>query len=204
MLTLYHLGNSRSERIIWLAEELGISYKLEKFPRDEAGGAPKAYKALHPLGRAPIIRDGDVTLIESGAIIEYILARHGGGKLAPRVESSEFPNYVQWLHMAEGTLMPHLLSMFLMQRGAEGGAPNPLASRFEQRLDQDFAYMDSHLGANPYFAGQSFTAADINMVFPVRFATDWMKRDISKHKNLAAYLDRIHARPAYKKAMNLA
>jgi glutathione S-transferase len=201
MLEIFHLANSRSERIIWLAEELQIPYQVERFDRVE-GLAPPEYRALHPLGRSPIIHDGDVELVESGAIIEYVLSRHGPGTLRPNPDSPEYPLYLQWLHMSEGTVMANLVSEYHVRSVGEEGAPNsPQLDALVDITQEDFAYMDRHLAAHPYFAGDAFTAADISMAAPIRFGTDWMKKDISPYPNIAAYLERIHARPAYKKTL---
>lgn len=198
MLTIYHLENSRSERIIWLAEELGLPYELKRYKRAETGFASPEYKALHPLGRAPFIRDGEVTLSESGAIIDYLLTRYGQGRLVPKPESADYPRYVQFLHFAEGTAMQHLVMALLL--GMSGGAP---PSFLDERIAQDFAFADEALSGGRYFAGE-FSGADINMAFALKFARDFLKRDIGAYPNIPAYLAKIEARPAFKKAMSLA
>ena len=198
MLTIYHLENSRSERIIWLCEELGLQYELKKYPR-ENGMAGAAYKALHPLGRAPIIHDGDVTLIESGAIIDYLLTRYGQGRLVPKADSAEYPRYVQFLHFAEGSAMQHLIMAMVLSMSGQGDMPF-----LDERIKQDFAFMNEALAGGSYFAGKDFTGADINLAFVLKFARDFMKRDVGSLANITAYLTRIEARPAFKKAMSLA
>lgn len=202
MLTIYHLENSRSERVIWLAEELGLAYTLKKFSRSETGLASAEYKALHPLGRAPIIRDGDVTLIESGAIIDYLITRYGQGKLAPAASSPDYPRYVQFLHFAEGSMVQHLIMALILNMG--GGGSDPRLPFIEERIDADFAFMNAAVANTPYFGGRDFSGADINLTFGLKFARDILNRNFNTLPHLSAYLSRIEARPAFKKAMSLA
>ena len=202
MITIYHLERSRSDRIIWLCEELGLKYKLEKFKRTEQMQAPPEYKALHPLARAPLIADGDIKLIESGAIIDYIVSRYGKGKLKPEPKSPDFPRYVEFLHLAEGTVMAHFI---LAWAASQGGAPaDARVASIGARLGEDFRYMDQALSRSPYFAGKALTGADIAMAYVIRTGRDSKMCDMSLYPNLASYMTRIEARPAYRKAMSLA
>jgi glutathione S-transferase len=219
MITIYHLNTSRSERVIWLMEELGLPYKLEKFQREPTMLAPASLSEIHPLGKAPIIRDGDVVLIESGAIIEYVIQRHGGGKLSVPVASADYPRYLQWMHFAEGSAMSQLLlQMFLGLSGLD--ASSPLVAMVKQRTEGLLQFLDSELGNRPYFAGQAFTAADIMMVFPFGMAGfvarpdqprgpglplhSLLQLDVSPYANIRSYMERIGKRPAYQKAMAIA
>jgi glutathione S-transferase len=203
VITVYHLSTSRSERIVWLMEELGLDYRLETFPREASGAAPPAMKALHPLGKAPVIRDGDTVLAESGAIVDYVVHRHGGGRLAPQPADPAYAPYVYWLHFAEGSLMSLMQIALVLSRVPEASA-SPVKARVLERMKQMLAYVDASLGQGPWFAGGSFTAADVMMAFPFTTLRNFLDYDLSPYGNLAAYLARIEARPAYRKAMALA
>jgi glutathione S-transferase len=203
MITIYHLSTSRSERIVWLMEELGLDYQLERFQREQSGAAPEAMKAIHALGRAPIIRDGDIVLAESGAIVEYILHRHGNGRLAMAPDAAAYPRYLYWLHFAEGSLMTLLLIALTLSRVPEGEAGAPRA-RVQARLKLLLGFVDSELAEVPYFAGADFTAADVMMGFPLTTMRRFLDYDIAPYANIAAYVKRIEVRPAYRKAMALA
>jgi len=203
LITVYHLSSSRSERIVWLMEELGLEYKLEVFQREPTGAAPKPMKALHALGKAPVVRDGDVMLAESGAIVDYIVHRHGGGRLALDPASAQYSRYLYWLHFAEGSLMSLMLIALVLSRIPEAGE-SPVKARILERTRQMLAYVDAELGAGPYFAGEEFTAADIMMVFPFTTMRYFLACDLAPYANIAAYLRRIEARPAYRKAMEVA
>ena len=205
MITIYHLNMSRSERIIWLMEELGLEYKLEKFQREPGMEAPASLRAIHPLGKAPVIRDGDTVLIESGAIVEYIIARHGGGKFAVPVNSPDYARYLQWMHFAEGSAMTQfLLHLFLGGFVPGVDQTSPWVVRTKERTTGLLRYLDSELSARPYFAGAAFTAADLMMMFPFFIAKNFLQLDLSPYKHIASYLERIEQRPAYKKAMAIA
>ena len=203
MLTIYHLSQSRSERIVWLAEELGLEYRLELFQREANGAAPAAMKALHALGKAPVIRDGDTLLAESGAIVEYIVQRHGAGRLAIAPRAPAYSHYVYWMHFAEGSLMSLMLIALTLARVPEAGE-SPVRTRVLDRMKQMLAYVDAELAGRPYFAGEEFTAADVMMVFPFTTMRKYLDYDLSPYTNIGAYLKRIEARPAYVKAMALA
>jgi glutathione S-transferase len=203
MLTIYHLETSRSERIVWLLEELGLEYKLEVFPREGSGAAPDPLKAIHPLGKAPVIRDGDTVLAESGAIVDYVVHRHAGGRLAVRPDAPSYARYLYWLHFAEGSLMSLMLIGLVLSRVPEAGA-SPVPARIRERLKQMLAFVDAELADGPWFAGAEFTAADVMMVFPFTTMRHFLNYDLAPYPNINSYLKRIEARPAYRKAMALA
>jgi glutathione S-transferase len=200
MITVHHLGVSQSERIVWLCEELGIAYTLRRYDRDPSGMAPPQYKKLHPMGIAPVITDADLVLAESGAIIEYLIARYGQGRLTVAPDQPNFPQYLFWLHFANGTMMPsELMGVISSMLGLP--ADNPLGKILGARGELAFALAEERLGQVQYFAGDELTAADIMMLFPLTTMRAFAKRDISALPNIRAYLARIGARPAYQRAM---
>jgi glutathione S-transferase len=201
MITVHHLGVSQSERVVWLCEELTIQYTLRRYDRDSATRlAPAEYKALHPMGIAPVITDGDLVLAESGAILEYLMARHGGGRLSVGSDQPNFPDYLFWFHFANGTMMPSemgsMISTFL---GLQEG--NPIIAMLNARSNRAFDLVEKRLGNASYFAGRDFTAADIMMLFPLTTMRAFVQRDLAAFPNIKAYLKRIGARPAYQRAM---
>ena len=200
MITIYHLETSRSERIVWLMEELNLEYQLEIFPREPTGAAPSPLKAIHPLGKAPVIRDGDTVIAESGAIVEYLINRHAAGRLAPQPEALSYPRYLYWLHFAEGSLMSLLLIALVLSRVPEAAA-SPVTARINERIKQMLAFVDSELGSGPWFAGEDFTAADVMMTFPFTTLKHFLDVDTAPFPNIVAYLKRIESRPAYQRAM---
>jgi glutathione S-transferase len=203
MITIHHLTRSRSERIVWLAEELGLPYKLEVLPREATGAAPAAMKALHAIGRAPIIHDGDTVLAESGAIVEYLVRRHGGGRLAPAIEEADYPRYLYWMHFVEGSLMTVMLTALTVSRIPEA-TQSPVKARVDQRVLQFLGFVDGELAGRDYLASQSFTAADVMMEFPFGTLQHFMPCDLGPYPNIASWLQRIRSRPAYLRAMALA
>jgi len=203
MITIYHLSSSRSERIVWLMEELGLEYRLELFQREPNGAAPQPMKALHALGKAPIIRDGDSVLAESGAIVDYIVHRHAGGRLAVQPNAQPYARYIYWLHFAEGSLMSLMLIALVLSRVPEA-RDSPVKARVLDRMTQMLSFVDSELAGGPYFAGADFTAADIMMTFPFTTMRHFLDYDLAPYPNILAYLERIESRPAYVKAMALA
>ena len=203
MITVYHLETSRSERIVWLMEELGLPYRLESFPREANGAAPTPFKEVHALGRAPAIRDGDTVLAESGAIVDYIVHRHGGGNLALEPRDPSYARYVYWLHFAEGSLMSLLLIVLVLSRVKEANA-SPVYARVRERMNQMLAFVDREIASGPWFAGPEFTAADVMMVFPFTTLRNFLDYDLAPYANITGYLERIKARPAYRKAMAVA
>jgi len=203
MITIYHLNNSRSERIIWLMEELGLPYALENVTREATGRAPLALRDIHPLGKAPIIRDGDIVIAESGAILEYIIHRYGDGRLSVPPNSPDYARYLEWLHAAEGTAMLQFLAQWrLIRMGIDETTPVAVWTR--ENTDNLLKFMADEIGARPYWAGNDFTAADIMMVFVQRFLEIWAKFDLSPYPALAAYHTRIESRPGFQRAMAIA
>ena len=200
MLTVHHLGVSQSDRIVWLCEELEIPYTLVRYDRDPVTRmAPPQYKALHPFGTAPVITDGDLVLGESGAIIEYIIARHGGGRFSVAADQPNYPDYLFWYHFANSSMMPSAMTGLIANMI---GAPESTVTRsLAARGDRAFDMVEARLGEAAYFAGAEFTAADIIMLFPLTTMRLFAPRDISPYPNLLAYLQRIGARPAYQRAV---
>ncbi len=193
MLTVHHLGISQSDRILWLCEELGIPYEMVKYDRDPTTRlAPAAYKALHPSGTAPVITDGDLTLGESGAIVDYIVAKYGDGRLTLKPSDPDFANYLYWYHSANGSLMPHVM----MKMG--GG---PMAEAIGGRVDRGLKALNDRLATATWLAGEQFTVADIMTAFPLTTARLFVPMDLSPYPNILAYLQRIGARPAFQRAM---
>ncbi len=200
MLTVHHLGISQSERIHWLCEELGVPYEFRKYDRDPVTRlAPAEYKALHPFGTAPVITDGDLVLGESGAIMEYIIGRYGDSRLTVRPDQANYADYLFWYHFANGSLMPSRMVGIIL--GILGAADTDITRALKARGDKAFAMVENRLGQAPYFAGDTFTAADIIMLFPLTTMRLFVPRDISGMPNLLGYLKRIGERPAYRRAM---
>ena len=199
MLTVHHLGRSQSERIVWLCEELGLDYELKRYDRAPLL-APAEYKALHPIGTAPVITDGKLVLGESGAIIEYILAKYGKGRLARQAGHPEFANYLYWLHFANGSFQA-LLHRTLIARCFEPPADHRVIVDLQARLARALGFIDQRLGEADYLAGDELTAADIMMVFSLTTMRSFTAYDLKPHANILAYLRRIGAREAYQRAM---
>jgi glutathione S-transferase len=214
MITVHHLNNSRSQRVLWLLEELGVPYEVKRYQRDaKTMLAPESLRAVHPLGKSPVITDGDATVAESGAIIEYLVDRHGAGKaLAPDAGSAERVRYTYWLHYAEGSLMPPLLLSLVFSRVRTAPAPfflrpvmrgiadKVMATFVSPQLELHLGFLEGELGKHSWFAGDAFSAADIQMSFPVEAAAARGALGTSRPK-LASYIERIHARPAYQRAL---
>jgi len=196
MLRLHHLNASRSKRTVWLLEELGLEYELVRHERDpKTNLAPADFKALHPFAKAPLLEDGDVRMIESGAIAQYILARYGEGRLVPPTGSPEFPEYLQWLHTAEGAaLLPGLMVFYLKNGRVED---TPLNDYAEEERTNVFRWIEPELKKRQFFAGDSFTAADIAMTYVLE-ATN-RRGGVREGSSVSAYLERMHARPAYQR-----
>jgi glutathione S-transferase len=213
MIVVHHLNNSRSQRVLWLLEELGVAYEVTRYERDaKTMLAPPALLAVHPLGKSPIIVDGTVTVAESGAIVEYLIDRYGGGRLIPAAGTAQRLRYTYWLHYAEGSAMPPLLLKLVFDRVANSPAPWPISAISRRiaatvqtsfvgpQLKRHLDYMESELAAHPWFAGEEFTAADVQMSFPLEAAASRAGLNASR-PHLMAFLDRIHARDAYKRAL---
>ena len=203
MITIYHLDTSRSERIVWLMEELGLEYELELFQRNDNGSAPDALRKIHALGKAPVIRDGNTVLAESGAIVDYIVHRYAGDRLAVAPAAADYARYIYWFHFAEGSLMSLLILALVLSRVPEADA-SPVRARVLERMKQTLAFIDAELAQATYFAGATFSAADVMMTFPFTTMRHFLKYDLAPYANILAYLQRIESRPAYQKAMALA
>ena len=200
MITVHHLNDSRSQRILWLLEELGVPYELKRYQRDaKTNLAPPELKAINPLGKSPVIQDGPHTLIESGAIVDYLIRRHGHGALQPDSATATYDEYVQWLHFAEGSAMlPLMLNLYV---GRLGDAGAPLHPRIESELENYLGYLDTALSLTPYLVGEELTGADVQMSFIGEFAKAQGK--LEPYPNLAAWVERFQARAAYKKAVEV-
>lgn len=199
MITVYHLSNSRSERVIWLMEELQEPYEIVRFKREADGAAPAALRDIHPLGKSPIIRDDDLVLAESGAIVEYLCDKYQ--RLTPQRGTRDYAKYLHWLHFAEGSAMGQFI-LEMATSGRLGGEPMSNAERFAQRTRLYLKYIDATVASHPYIAGQEFTGADIVMMS----CAGWIERveDRETYPNIIAYRTRIGERPAYKKGMAIA
>ncbi|MDH5541007.1 MAG: glutathione S-transferase [Rhizobacter sp.] len=213
MITVHHLNNSRSQRVLWLLEELGVPYEIKHYQRDaKTMLAPPELREVHPLGKSPVITDGDVTVAETGAIIEYLVERHGGGRLVPKAGTAEHLRYRYWLHFAEGSAMPPLLLKLVFDKVATAPMPffvKPVARGIsakvlnwlvEPNLKRQLDFMESELSGRDWFAGSEFSAADVQMSFPLEAAAQRAGLDQSRPR-LMDFLQRIHARPAFRRAL---
>jgi glutathione S-transferase len=201
MLTVHHLGRSQSERIVWLCEELEIPYTLKCYTRDAVTMlAPPDYKALHPIGTAPVITDGELVLAESGAVVEYIIAKYGKGRLALASDHPGFAPFLYWYHFANGTLQAQMGRNMILNRLNLAG-DNPLLQAQRTRLDRSFDLVNARLGEAKYLAGNEFTSADIMMGFSLTTMRYFLPYDIQRCPNIARYLADIAKRPAYRRAM---
>jgi glutathione S-transferase len=204
MLTVHHLGKSQSERIVWLCEELGIPYELKRYERDPVTRlAPPEYKALHPLGAAPVISDGEVVLAESAAIIEYIVAKYGKGRLVLAADHADFAQFLYWFHFANGTLQPALGRSMILGR-LRLAEDNPILRAMKGRLELALGLVEARLGEVVYFAGHDFTTADIMTVFSLTTMRVFLPFDLAPFPAIRAYLQRIAKRDAYQRAMRKA
>lgn len=210
-ITVHHLENSRSQRVLWLLEELGLPYEIVHYQRDaKTMLAPASLRKVHPLGKSPVITDGEQTVAESGAIVEYLVGR--AGQLVPAAGTPERLRYTYWLHFAEGTAMPPLLLKLIFDKVASAPMPffikpiakgisaKVLAMAVDPNLKRQFDFMESELAARQWFAGDEFSAADIQMSFPLEAAAQRAGLD-ARWPKLKAFLARIHARPAYQRAL---
>jgi glutathione S-transferase len=214
MIVVHHLENSRSQRVLWLLEELGVPYEVKRYARDkETMLAPPELRAVHPLGKSPVITDGDATVAESGAIVEYVIERYGNGRLVPPPGTPERLRYTYWLHYAEGSAMPPLLLKLVFDRVetapmpffvkpiARGIAGRVKSTFIEPQIKTHFDCIEGELGKTTWFAGNEMTGADIMMSFPIEAADARAGLGASGRPKLAAFLHRIHARPAYQQAL---
>ena len=213
MITVHHLENSRSQRVLWLLEELALPYEVKRYARDARTMlAPPELKRAHPLGKSPVITDGDITVAESGAIVEYLVDAYGGSTLKPPAGTPEHRRYVYWLHFAEGSAMPPLLMKLVFDQVRKAKLPffvKPVARGIADKVTQGFiapniaqqlAFMEAELATRPWFAGAAFSAADIQMSFPLEAAAGRAGLD-ARYPQLTDWLARIHARPAYRRAL---
>jgi glutathione S-transferase len=198
MLVVHHLNDSRSQRILWLLEELGVPYEIKPYQRDsQTRLAPPELKQVHPLGKSPVITDGGKTVIESGAIIDYVIRRYGKGRMQPAPETAAYDEYVQWMHYAEGSAMlPSMLNLYAARLGDAAAA---LMSRIEGEIANHLAYIDGALKGRQFLVGDTLSGADIQMSFVGEVAGAFGKR--AQYPNLEAWTKRLHERPAYKKAI---
>ncbi|WP_203322573.1 glutathione S-transferase [Pseudoxanthomonas beigongshangi] len=213
MITVHHLNNSRSQRVLWLLEELGLDYTVVRYQRDpQTLLAPPSLRAVHPLGKSPVLVDGGNTLAESGAVLEYLVERYDAARaFAPSPGTAEHLRYRYWLHYAEGSAMPPMLLSLVFSRLKKAPMPffaRPIARSIADKALQGFVapqvrlhldYMEAELGKARWFAGENFSAADIQMSFPVEAAA--ARTGLERHPKLADFLARIHARPAYQRAL---
>jgi len=213
MIVVHHLNNSRSQRILWLLEELGLDYEVVKHVRDPVTSlAPPELLEVHPLGKAPVIRDGDLVLAESGAIIQYVLERYGNGRLEPAIGTPGRVRYLYWLHYTEGTAMPLLLLHVIFDQIEKAKVvffvrpvTRAIAGRLKQmlvepQLKRNFDLMEAELGKSDWFAGPEFTAADVQISFALEAAASRSGLD-RRWPRLMGWLERVHARPAYVRAV---
>jgi glutathione S-transferase len=213
MLTVHHLDNSRSQRVLWLLEELALPYEIKFYKRDKATMlAPPELVAVHPLGKSPVLTDGDITVAESGAIVEYLVGQYGQGRLIPPAGSAEQRRWTYWLHFAEGSAMTPLLMKLIFDRIRNSPMPffiKPIArgiadkvetSYITPNLNRQLDFMEAELRERPWFAGNDFSAADIQMSFPLEAASARAGLNSSRPQ-LMDFLKRIHARPAYRQAL---
>lgn len=198
MIVVHHLNDSRSQRILWLLEELGLPYEVVRYQRDaQTRLAPPPLKAVNPLGKSPAITDGATRVIESGAIVDYVIRRHGGGRLQPDPATPAYDEYVQWLHYAEGSAMLPLMLHLYLSRLGEAGAP--LAPRVDSELANHLGHLDASLRGREYLLGEGLTGADIQMSFVGELAGRYGKR--AGYPAIEAWIRRLQARPAYRAAL---
>ncbi|HYD81984.1 MAG TPA: glutathione S-transferase [Paucimonas sp.] len=214
MIVVHHLNNSRSQRVLWLLEELGLDYQIKHYQRDpKTMLAPPELRRVHPLGKSPVVTDGELLLAESGVIIEYLAERYGNGRFVPAPGTSESLRYRYWMHYAEGSLMPPLLLKLAFNRVEHAPMPffvRPMAraiargakrSFIEPQIKTHLDYIEAELGKAEWFAGKDLSAADVQMSFPLEAAASRAGVNAQTYPRMADFLARIHARPAYKRAL---
>lgn len=198
MIVLHHLNDSRSQRVLWLLEELELPYEIRRYQRDpKTRLAPPELLAVNPVGKSPVLEDDGKTVIESGAIVDYLIRRHGGGKLQPDPASDAYDKYQQWLHYAEGSAMLPLMVHLYVGRLGEAGAP--LAPRIQGEIANHLGHLDKVLAKGPWMLGDTFSGADIQMSFVGEVAGQFGK--LAAFPNLKAWVQRFQARPAYRRAL---
>ena len=213
MIILHHLENSRSQRVLWLLEELGLPYEIRRYQRKpDTSMAPPELMRVHPLGKSPVITEGAITVAESGAIIEYLLDTHGGGRLRPPAGTPERRQFTYWLHFAEGSAMPYLLLQLVFDKVKAAPLPfflKPVVKAIAAKVTDGYIapnirrqleFMQGELGQRPWFAGAEFSAADVQMSYPLEAAAVRLGLE-GRYPALADWLARIHARPAYARAL---
>lgn len=200
MIIVHHLNNSRSQRVLWLLEELGIEYEIKFYERDpKTMLAPESLRQVHPLGKSPVITDADLTIAESGAIVEYLVDRYANGRLVPASGTPEHVRYTYWLHYAEGSAMPLLVMRLVLNNF--GAADSSVVSGFvAPQIKLHFDYIEDELRKSTWFVGEEFTAADIQMSFPLEVVAI-LKEEVESRPKLKEFVERIHTRPAYKRAL---
>ncbi|VEL95259.1 glutathione S-transferase [Alteromonas sp. 76-1] len=213
MLTLHHLNNSRSQRILWLLEELGVDYNIEHYQRDSTTNlAPESLRAVHPLGRSPVLTTPEGVIAESGAIVEYLVRRHGQTSFTSPESGENLQQYLFWLHFAEGSLMPPLVARLVLEKAREKGSKpffiKPITNKlidgilnayYGPNLAQSLRYVESYLAHHTWFAGEQPTAADVQMIFPLESLV--ASGNAKDFPAIREYVKRVHARPAYKQAL---
>jgi glutathione S-transferase len=213
MITVHHLNNSRSQRILWMLEELELDYEIKHYQRDAVTNlAPSTLKLIHPLGKSPVITDGDVTVAESGAIIEYLATTYGNGRLLPAAGSEAQRQCSYWLHFAEGSLMPPMVAKLVFDKVRANAKPffvkiiaNKIADKvmggyFGPNILANMQFIEAHLGHHAWFAGDELSGADFQMSFPLEAAV--AKGAAMQYPNIGAFVKKVHSRPAYKKALS--
>lgn len=214
MITLHHLEHSRSQRILWMLEELGVEYRIKRYKRDpKTELAPKSLAKVHPLGKSPVLTDGERTLAESAVILEYLARSYGGGAWAPALDGPDYWPFQYWMHYAEASLMPPLLLKLVFSKLREPPVPfllRPITSRIADQVDQNFTdrqiethfgHVDRHLSDHEWFAGAKISAADVQMSFPLEAAMSRGTVERADYPSITLWLQRIHARPAYLRAL---
>jgi glutathione S-transferase len=198
MLTLHHLNDSRSQRILWLLEELAVPYEMKRYQRDaQTRLAPPELKAIHPLGKSPIITDGEIRIAESGAIVDFVIRRYGKGAMMPAIGSTEYEIYNEWLHYSEGSAMLPLMLNLYVGRLKEAGSP--LHPRIDSEIANHLGFIDGALQGREFFVGNALTGADVQMSFVGDMAKVFDK--LGPYLNLSAWLSRMHARPAFQRSI---
>ncbi|CAD5255344.1 Glutathione S-transferase [Alteromonas sp. 38] len=213
MLTLHHLNNSRSQRILWLLEELGVDYNIEHYQRDSTTNlAPESLRAVHPLGRSPVLTTPEGAIAESGAIVEYLVRQHGQTRFTSPESGENLQQYLFWLHFAEGSLMPPLVARLVLEKARQKGSKpffiKPITNKlidgilnayYGPNLSQSLRYVESYLAHHTWFAGEQPTGADVQMIFPLESLV--ASGNAKDFPAIREYVKRVHARPAYKQAL---
>ena len=198
MLTVHHLNNSRSQRVLWLLEELGLDYEIRHYQRDPVTNlAPAELKAIHPLGKSPVITDGDKVIAETGAIVEYLIRNHSEGSMIPSPHTEAFDLYTQFMHASEGSVMlPLLLSLYV---GLLGEAGTPLHPKITEEIRKQIDYIEYHLIGHDWFAGDDISGADIMMIFPLEACK--ARGRLKGYDSCLEFVEKVHKRPAYLRAL---